>query len=36
MRDEGGILGKRGYGQLLKRDVSSLVGSRSSEEWNVM
>ncbi len=33
-RDEGGLKGKKGYGQFLKRDVSSLTGSRK-EEWNV-
>lgn len=34
-KDEGGLVGKKGYGQFLKRDVSSLAGSRSQEEWNV-
>ncbi|KAG0650610.1 Dihydropyrimidinase [Hyphodiscus hymeniophilus] len=34
-KDEGGLLGKKGYGQFLKRGVSSLAGSRSKEEWNV-
>ena len=34
-RDEGGVLGKKGYGQFLKRDVSALAGPRSEEEWDV-
>jgi len=34
-RDEGGLLGKKGYGQFLKRDASSLAGPRSQEEWDV-
>ena len=34
-KDEGGLLGKKGYGQFLKRDASSLNGPRSSEEWSV-
>lgn len=33
-RDEGGLIGKKGYGEFLKRDVSSLAGCRS-EEWDV-
>jgi dihydropyrimidinase len=34
-KDEGGIVGKKGYGQFLKRNVSILAGSQSEEEWNV-
>ena len=34
-KDEGGLIGKKGYGQFLKRGVSSLAGSRSQEEWSV-
>ncbi|KAF8866471.1 D-hydantoinase [Acephala macrosclerotiorum] len=34
-KDEGGLLGKKGAGQFLKRDISSLAGSRSQEEWSV-
>lgn len=33
-RDEGGLIGKKGYGEFLKRDASSLAGCRN-EEWNV-
>jgi dihydropyrimidinase len=34
-RDEGGLVGKKGVGQFLKRDVSTLAGSRSQGDWNV-
>ncbi|TVY93638.1 Dihydropyrimidinase [Lachnellula willkommii] len=35
-KDEGGLVAnKKGFGQFLKRDASSLAGSRSQEEWNV-
>jgi dihydropyrimidinase len=34
-KDEGGIVGKKGYGQFLKRNVSILAGSQSEEKWNV-
>ncbi|TVY82565.1 Dihydropyrimidinase [Lachnellula suecica] len=34
-KDEGGLVGKKGYGQFLKRNVSTLAGSRSEEEWDV-
>jgi dihydropyrimidinase len=34
-RDEGGLVGKKGYGQFLERGVSSLAGPRRKEEWNV-
>lgn len=34
-KDEGGLLGKKGYGQFLERGVSSLVGPRSEKEWDV-
>ncbi|PMD52076.1 D-hydantoinase [Hyaloscypha bicolor E] len=34
-KDEGGLVGKKGYGEFLKRGVSSLAGSRSAEEWDV-
>lgn len=33
-RDNGGILGKKGYGQFVKRGASTLAGSRN-EEWHV-
>lgn len=34
-KDDGGLVGKKGYGQFLKRNISSLAGSLSKEEWNV-
>ncbi|KAN0122554.1 D-hydantoinase [Hyaloscypha variabilis] len=34
-KDEGGLVGRKGYGQFLKRDVSSMAGSRSDAEWDV-
>ena len=34
-KDEGGLLGKKGYGQFLNRDVSTLAGSQCAEEWDV-
>lgn len=34
-KDEGGLVGKKGFGQFLERGVSSLAGPRSKEEWNV-
>lgn len=34
-RDEGGVVGRKGYGTFLKRGVSKLAGPRSEEEWNV-
>lgn len=34
-RDEGGLLGKKGYGQFLKRGISSLAGPRKKGEWDV-
>lgn len=34
-KDHGGIVGKKGYGQFVKRGVSTLAGSRSDQEWNV-
>jgi dihydropyrimidinase len=34
-KDNGGLTGKKGYGQFLKRDISSLAGPRSEEDWNV-
>ena len=34
-KDEGGLLGTKGYGQFLERGASSLAGPRSKEEWNV-
>jgi len=33
-KDNGGLVGKKGYGQFLKRDVSTLAGSKKAE-WNV-
>jgi dihydropyrimidinase len=34
-KDEGGLVGRKGYGQFLKRDVSSMAGGRSDAEWDV-
>ncbi|PQE31052.1 dihydropyrimidinase protein [Rutstroemia sp. NJR-2017a WRK4] len=34
-RDGGGVVGKKDYGQFLKRGESCLKGSLSEEEWNV-
>ncbi|KAJ9641990.1 hypothetical protein H2199_005205 [Coniosporium tulheliwenetii] len=34
-RDGGGLVGKKGYGQFLKKDASSLAGSRSEEDWDI-
>jgi dihydropyrimidinase len=34
-KDEGGLIGKKGYGRFLERGVSSLPGPRSKEKWNV-
>ena len=34
-KDEGGLVGKKGYGQFLERGVSSLAGPKSKAEWNV-
>lgn len=33
-KDNGGLLGKKGYGRFVKRGVSTLPGSRN-KEWNV-
>lgn len=35
-RDGGGLLGKKGYGKFLKRGPSSLAGSRSGSEWDIV
>ena len=34
-RDHGGILGHKGFGQFLKRDISTLAGCRSEKAWDV-
>ena len=34
-RENGGIVGAKGYGTFLKRDISTLAGSKSQEEWSV-
>ncbi|KAL3424728.1 dihydropyrimidinase [Phlyctema vagabunda] len=34
-RDGTGLVGAKGYGKFLKRDVSTLAGSRSEEAWSV-
>jgi len=34
-RDNGGLVGKKGYGKFLERGVSTLPGPRSQEEWSV-
>jgi dihydropyrimidinase len=34
-REGGGLVGKKGYGQFLKRGDSCLKGSLSDKEWNV-
>lgn len=34
-RDNGGLVGKKGYGRFLQRDASCLAGSRSAEEWDI-
>ncbi|KAE8452220.1 hypothetical protein EG329_001687 [Mollisiaceae sp. DMI_Dod_QoI] len=33
--DDGKLVGKKGRGQFLKRDISTLAGSRSQEAWSV-
>ncbi|KAF2097612.1 D-hydantoinase [Rhizodiscina lignyota] len=35
-RDGGGLLGKKGYGNFVKRGPSSLAGSRSEGEWDIV
>jgi dihydropyrimidinase len=34
-RENGGLVGKKGYGQFLERGSSSLKGSRSEKAWSV-
>lgn len=34
-RDNGGLVGERGYGEFLERGESSLKGSLSAEEWDI-
>jgi dihydropyrimidinase len=34
-RENGGIVGAKGYGTFLKRGISTLAGSKSQEEWSV-
>lgn len=33
-RENGGLVGDKGYGKFLKRGASKMAGSRSSEEWH--
>jgi len=35
-KDNGGLLGKRGYGNFVRRSQSSLAGSRSKGEWDIV
>ncbi|KAF2121246.1 D-hydantoinase [Lophiotrema nucula] len=34
-KENGGLLGKKGYGQFVKRDASSLAGPRKAGEWEI-
>lgn len=34
-RENGGIVGTKGYGKFLERGISTLAGSKSQEEWSV-
>jgi dihydropyrimidinase len=34
-RDNGGVVGEKGFGRFVKRGKSSLAGSRSLDEWDV-
>ena len=34
-KENGGLLGKKGYGQFIPRDKSSLAGPRNEGEWDV-
>ena len=34
-RDEGGVVGERGFGQFVKRGESKLAGSRGKGDWEV-
>ncbi|QDS76794.1 hypothetical protein FKW77_002319 [Venturia effusa] len=34
-KDNGGLVGKKGYGSFLKRGQSSLAGSREGGEWDI-
>jgi dihydropyrimidinase len=34
-RENGGIVGTKGYGKFLERGISTLAGSKSQEEWNI-
>ena len=34
-KENGGLLGKKGYGQFIPRDKSSLTGPRNEGEWDV-
>jgi dihydropyrimidinase len=34
-KDHGGLVGKKGYGQFVKRGISTMAGSKSEKEWNV-
>jgi dihydropyrimidinase len=34
-RENGGIVGEKGYGKFFKRGISTLAGSKSQEEWSV-
>lgn len=34
-KDNGGLVGRKGYGEFQKRGVSSLAGPRNPAEWDV-
>jgi dihydropyrimidinase len=34
-RENGGLVGVKGYGKFLERGTSTLAGSKSTKEWNV-
>lgn len=34
-RDRGGLVGEKGWGRFVRRDVSSLAGSKGEGEWDV-
>ncbi|OCK75446.1 D-hydantoinase [Lepidopterella palustris CBS 459.81] len=35
-REHGGVLGKKGYGKFIKREASSLAGSRDPGDWDIL
>ena len=34
-RDEGGLVGEKGFGEFVKRGVSKMAGSRETSDWEV-